>query len=291
MNTLGEKIQYYRKAKKLTQKELAEGICSQGLISKIEKGSISPDIQTLQQIVSKLDISINQLLESNSENNYFFSDENAIIQGLIDKREYKILEEYVHFDELELIDENELSTYSLWVKSLIQYYNYGKTEEAINLLKKCLNQDISTIFKIRLLNSLTNYYIDSSDFSNAKTISKDLSNYLDSNKFDYKTISKCLFTLALLENHLENYKESISILQKSTNILISEDSLYNLENHYALLAINFYRIEEFEQSKKYNEFSLFLANIKGNNVIFNICKNNMNVLNNVLIINTDSTSI
>lgn len=274
MKNIGENIQKYRKMKKLTQKELADGICSQGLVSKIEKGYISPDIQTLKQISDKLGVNINYILDNTHEENIFFSGNNALLQRIIDKHEYKILEDYVDYNN-SLKNNSSLSVYETWIKSLILFHNYGKKDEAISLINKITENNRLDVFsRVRLTNTLINFYIESNEFEKAIPISDFLLQELENISLDYKTVTKCLYSISLLKNKLEKYSESNSMLEKAVNILIAEDSIYNLEDHYCLLAVNSFNLEKYSESHCYNEYALFLSKIKGNKTILNICNYN-----------------
>lgn len=55
---IGQTIRYYRKRKALSQKELAEGICSQSEISLIEQDKRQPSLALISCISKKLNISI-----------------------------------------------------------------------------------------------------------------------------------------------------------------------------------------------------------------------------------------
>ncbi|XEO94723.1 helix-turn-helix domain-containing protein [Latilactobacillus sakei] len=55
---IGDIISFYRKYQNLTQAELAQGICSQGNISLIEKGLRVPSIEVVTSISNKLGISL-----------------------------------------------------------------------------------------------------------------------------------------------------------------------------------------------------------------------------------------
>lgn len=75
-------IRQLRKEKGFTQSKLAENITSQGVISKIEKEIISPDIKTLQAIADKLNISLHDLLFESTEKNMlqqFYSQVNILL--------------------------------------------------------------------------------------------------------------------------------------------------------------------------------------------------------------------
>ncbi|UXH43322.1 helix-turn-helix transcriptional regulator [Rossellomorea vietnamensis] len=62
-SVIGKKIKEMRKVVGITQKELAEGICTQALISRIEKGDIYPSATTLYQIAIKLGVDVNYFFE------------------------------------------------------------------------------------------------------------------------------------------------------------------------------------------------------------------------------------
>jgi transcriptional regulator with XRE-family HTH domain len=60
---IGKKIKELRKVVGLTQGELAEGICTQALVSRIEKGDIYPSATALFQISVKLGVDVNYFFE------------------------------------------------------------------------------------------------------------------------------------------------------------------------------------------------------------------------------------
>jgi transcriptional regulator with XRE-family HTH domain len=60
---IGKKIKELRKIVGLTQGELAEEICTQALVSRIEKGDIYPSAAALYQISKKLGVDVNYFFE------------------------------------------------------------------------------------------------------------------------------------------------------------------------------------------------------------------------------------
>ena len=60
-NSLGDIIRDLRKSKKITQEELADGICSSVSISRIENGTQMPSGSTLEKILAKLGASTYQI--------------------------------------------------------------------------------------------------------------------------------------------------------------------------------------------------------------------------------------
>ncbi|WP_374055095.1 helix-turn-helix domain-containing protein [Rossellomorea sp. FM04394] len=62
-SVIGKKIRELRKVVGLTQGDLAEGICTQALISRMEKGDIYPSATALYQISLKLGVDVNYFFE------------------------------------------------------------------------------------------------------------------------------------------------------------------------------------------------------------------------------------
>ncbi len=65
---LGEKIAKQRKELKLSQAELAKGICTQATISKIEKRNIAPLTETLSAICVRLGLTLNDVMTEFTNN-------------------------------------------------------------------------------------------------------------------------------------------------------------------------------------------------------------------------------
>lgn len=66
--TIGENIKYHRKARKLTQKQLAELINKKEItIRRYEKGDIEPPISVINDIAEALMVSTSDLIPVNNE--------------------------------------------------------------------------------------------------------------------------------------------------------------------------------------------------------------------------------
>ncbi len=58
MPTIGSKLRTLRKARRLTQQELAEGIASASLISQIESGRVPPSQHIIQSLSQRLQVDV-----------------------------------------------------------------------------------------------------------------------------------------------------------------------------------------------------------------------------------------
>ncbi|WP_078394546.1 helix-turn-helix domain-containing protein [Shouchella patagoniensis] len=110
MYNLGKAIAEIRKSKGISQKKLAESICDQSLISKIESGSTVPTIKVIYDIAKKLNVSLNYLTRffevENPDNFDFFVDSLYNLYNSYNFIQYKKM--FHEFKSLITID----STYS-----------------------------------------------------------------------------------------------------------------------------------------------------------------------------------
>lgn len=106
----GEQIRVFRKAKKLTQKQLAE-LCgvSHGFISRIENGTCSMSTENLQTIARVLNANIDDLLPD-ARIDYIIPSDNAKRQILIEYIKFMPdaeLDKLIQFVELYVNDKNK----------------------------------------------------------------------------------------------------------------------------------------------------------------------------------------
>ena len=117
---LATRLKNKRKELKLSQKELAKGICEQGQISRMEQGKYSPGSELLFQLSKRLKVSMNYFFEetevSSLENIDKFKE---LSKKFLDEREYESLH-YIY--ELEKSKRARLSAkdqiYLDWIDTL-----------------------------------------------------------------------------------------------------------------------------------------------------------------------------
>lgn len=61
VHDLGVRIRRLRKLRRMTQQQLAEGICTKSFVSQVEKGYARPGIDTLQEFADRLGVSLADL--------------------------------------------------------------------------------------------------------------------------------------------------------------------------------------------------------------------------------------
>ncbi|MGX7244724.1 helix-turn-helix domain-containing protein [Enterococcus quebecensis] len=113
--TIGENIRYWRKKRRLTQKQLCNLICSQSQLSKIERDCEKPSIDIISDIAKKLNISILNLVQNNDSFLKSFSNKKKeILLSLLqnNKKEYHhLLQWFLRFSYNREVEEAYLILY------------------------------------------------------------------------------------------------------------------------------------------------------------------------------------
>lgn len=140
---IGNKLKSIRKMKRLSQKELCEDICSQGMLSQIEQNKHIPNISLLAKLCNRLEITLDEL-EVHTENElHIKQDLKEVSASLFYQRKY---EELYH-----LIKSHKLDTYFFTKtdQQLILFYEalyYGFIKEEHHKSYEMLEQSLSFTF-------------------------------------------------------------------------------------------------------------------------------------------------
>jgi HTH-type transcriptional regulator, pleiotropic regulator of extracellular virulence genes len=162
-NKLGQSIEMLRKKKKMSQGQLAEGICTQPAVSQIEKGKVYPKVDTLYYFASKLDTSLSHfvevLLEEPEEK------QNEVIQKL-----NRLSTEQKHEEILTCIKGLSkplppwMKLFTSWLQYLSEYYlDYRSLKETIHIFKSLLQEEDPILIRrnhlhINIMNSIAFLY-------------------------------------------------------------------------------------------------------------------------------------
>lgn len=253
-----EKIKKLRKEKNITQVQLAEGISSQAMISKIEKKQISPDIDLLIKISQKLECSLIDLLSEEDDELYKY------IYNLVSKREYKLLEQFFYSDSsIKNIKQNNLAFYK-WIKGVIYTQNYKEYDKGISEMVAALDKSSDMQLKIRILIGLSALYSEIKKFDKSLDYllkAEHLSTQID---IDTKLQQKINFQLARLYSVLEQFDNVVFYSKIAVQFAIKKDSMYLLDDLYLLLADSYLRTNQLLLADLYVDKSLLIAEIRTN---------------------------
>ena len=260
-----------RKALKMSQKELAEGICKQGQISRIENGEYTPGSELLYALSRKLRVSMDYFFdeqvqdEKNELENFRLVAENFISQRDYSSLKYLYNLESKSSSHLSLSDKMYLE----WIQTLVLFYCDNNKLEAVSKLEKLIKEkNISEINYLRFSNTLFNFYYDIDDLNQFNEIRDNLEKRVNnliihtieelelSIKFNYN-ISRYLWLQNNVEDALNKISETIRICKRYR-------SNYLLADLYLLLGNASASFGNIDEVRDYYAKAKFLYNLDGN---------------------------
>ena len=288
MTLLASRFRSRRLELKLSQSELAEGICKQGQISRIEKGKYNPGSDILYKLAQKLNVPMeyffdeNILADSSMLGNFI-----DLSKKLLNQRDYFSLKYLYNLEKeknhkLPLYDQSYLS----WIESIILFHCDNKKTEAIKKLETLLNKmSESDRDYFMFLNSLLNFY-SYIDLENEKIsgemyqkiiIPLEKSNISIMENFELLVKVRYNYCRYLwIDNQI---KEAISEILKTIDICKKFNHFYLLPDLFCLLGNVSEGFAKKDEVKKYFKLSETLYSLSGNEkmalTIENYIKNNL----------------
>lgn len=268
---LASRLKERRKALKMSQKELAEGICKQGQISRIENGEYTPGSELLYALSRKLRVSMDYFFdeqvqdEKNELENF-----RLVAESFISQRDYSSLK-YLYNLESKSSSHLSLSDkmYLEWIQTLVLFYCDNNKLEAVSKLEKLIKEkNISEINYLRFSNTLFNFYYDIDDLNQFNEIRDNLEERVNnliihtieelelSIKFNYN-ISRYLWLQNNVEDALNKISETIRICKRYR-------SNYLLADLYLLLGNASASFGNIDEVRDYYTKAKFLYNLDGN---------------------------
>ena len=172
MRVAGEKIKTARKKKKLSQAELAKGICTQATISNIENKNVCDSLDIFSSVCLRLDLQVEECIEGSSEKK---------LESLLNKVEelcfyfkhdeaYDLLKDYP--DDIESSN-RILETKFFYYKRITSLLGKKNNSEALFYLHRGseISRDIN-IYNILSMNAIGILYELEDDIEKAKEIAE-----------------------------------------------------------------------------------------------------------------------
>ncbi|BBA92358.1 helix-turn-helix domain-containing protein [Streptococcus ruminantium] len=262
---LATRIKSRRKELKLSQKELAEGICKQGQISRLENGEYTPGSELLHQLAKKLKVSMDYFFDEQVSNeNSELTEFKKIAKTFIAQRNYESLK-YIYDLEKETSHRLSLSDkiYLEWIASLVDFYFHGRKKEAIERLEKLLQSlDKSDINFLQISNTLFNFYYDTENLAKFDLIREELNVQL--HQLNLSTIEELELSIKFNYNLSRYYwlqkNIELAIKQVSATIKLCQEyrTTYLLADLFLLLGNLSQNFSEKTTAKGYFEIAHFL---------------------------------
>ncbi|KZE37468.1 hypothetical protein AV656_12945 [Bhargavaea cecembensis] len=223
---LGMEIRKWRKIRKMTQKQLADGICNQSEISRLEKGDSYPSIDTLQAISVKLRLPLSYFFEVLIHDD-FEAKEKMLddVKSFSSKKDYEGLYRYTQ----ELLNNGrflhpELKTYleSYYYVSLYYLkkhdYRYCVTELYRLTDVEVIGMDV--LLKTRIKNAIAIILAENSKHEEGMKIFKEiLQEQVAAEEYDKMRIT-ILYNVGKTQFVLKEYQEALSTTDEAIGLSI-----------------------------------------------------------------------
>ncbi|WP_390410211.1 helix-turn-helix domain-containing protein [Lacticaseibacillus jixiensis] len=256
LKILGDRVRHFRKLKGMSQADLAKGICTQATISLIEKRNKVPSMNILMQLVDRLGISVDdivvenrnraQQLLANVENDVRHS-EFASAKADLGK---------INFDRLGNIDDKKRYYY---YKGMVELFAEQAPDEAIYFFGRVLNpmalreRDLTGImatlgmglaYAEKGAHDRARVYIDQA-LEMLKTLPLKEAKYLDVELTIYWHTARIYF-------ELKEYPAVLKHVGKGIQVAVAHDSLFLLDELYALRARALNAMGDAQASQEYD---------------------------------------
>ncbi|WP_100374142.1 helix-turn-helix domain-containing protein [Bacillus sp. FJAT-45037] len=248
--SIGERIKDLREHLKMSQKDLCKNICTQGLISRIERSTTIPTAPLLHQLALRLGVDLNYFFDDISRNGINYVQEVKLtINKLIHSHDYHEIMKIVQLEKKNpLFRESHLQQYLLWREGICIYHLEKDSEKALSFLDKALqvrpgtNHTLTEI-EVDILASKAIVFSKINDLGQAAAIYEHIFRKIGSfpNFKNKRLLIRVLYNASRNAFDRQNYKESLSYADKALNICIEEEHLYLLGNLFYLKGCTLFR--------------------------------------------------
>jgi transcriptional regulator with XRE-family HTH domain len=287
---VGKKIRELRRNIGLSQEELAEGICTQAQISKIEKGLVLPFASTLYLISQKLGVDVN----------YFFD------IGMTPRLDYiqevseqlKVTRRAFDYEEMKRIVRAELenplfsqnkSNYQLllWHKGLYEFELEKDFDSALSTLQDALqmtqkSNKIHTEKEIEILISIGAMHFQK-DIHKAFDIYKQIEAELKLVPYQNDTTikSRFFYNYARILTRFGNYDASVQYCKEAIKWCLKKDNMFLLGELHYQIGYNFELQGDLNKAIQYMEKALVVFDLQKDDKYIPIINNKINELQNI----------
>lgn len=270
---LGDLIKSRRLELGMTQKELAQGICTQALISRIENNDTIPKKDILDQFEERLELMHTELnIFYNLKSNQHKIDELIKeIRDAINRRDYKSIELLIIYNK-EIIasskDINDIAFFN-WMNASICHQLHKKSDQALEILNKIPLEDLKDELSIEIVNATGLIYYQKKEFKPALA-----SFYTGMQKIndqvDFKLQAKLLFNYTLTLEESNKDKDALDTLLSGIELLLENDSLFLLGDFYYTKAFIFNKLNNHAEAISNLELAKTIFKIQNNSRFYDL---------------------
>lgn len=268
-------IKTKRKEKGITQKDLADGICVQAVISKIEKGETTPSVDIFFKIVKKLEIDMSIVskifkLNNTIHQNLVYSDK---VKQLLYMRDYENLAYVLKtLNKLDMTPEEIL--YYEWLISVTNYMTRQSTFlETIQELKGILSESKDNYFQLylKVVSAIASIYSDNHDDDLALQYFESIIDDYQASE-DFQDQVTFLYSISRAYFIKEDFNKSLMYISKAIDEILEEKSIYLLGDSLLMKAYILNEAKLYDESKKYCRNAITIFELENKELLKNMAQ-------------------
>lgn len=270
---LGDIIKRRRLELGMTQKELADDICTQALISRIEHNDIVPNKDILEKIENRLNLNVNELniVISMNTKQHKVNELISEIRVYLDRRDYHSIKLLIKYNTTLIENCKEIDDIAFfeWMKATCIHQLEGNTDEAIRIINSISLDELDNELSIEIINAVGLIYYEEQVFDVALDYFKDAMKRIRPT-IDFKIQVKLIFNYALtLEENNQN-QETLSTLLSGLDLLLEKDSLFLMGDFYYMKGFIFNKMNNLDEAKNNFELAQSIFKIQNNTRFYNL---------------------
>ncbi|WP_163099445.1 DUF3856 domain-containing protein [Peribacillus alkalitolerans] len=269
---IGNKIKELRKSVGYSQEEIADGICSQAQICKIEKGEVTPAATTLYLIAERLGVDINFFFDvAKTPRLDYVQEVEFQLRKETRNHDFKAVKEIVQAELNNPLFTQNKENYQLllWHKGFSDHATGIPYEEAIQTLKKALSlthqsEKVWSERELDILNAIGVVYLKEQLYPEALKTYDNAIKYINRRPIirDDSLLVRILYNKAMVLTKLEKFEDSIEMCEQALECSIKNDSMYIFGYLYYQIGYNFELMEKNERAIHYFNQSISFFEIQ-----------------------------
>ena len=222
----GTTLKKIRKELKLSQKDVSENICSQAMLSRIENNDVIPNVIIMQQLCSRLNKSVDEVLNHtnslNNKKNIQAQELLALISYYHATEQYSQLNNLIANGQvLELFAyDSQLQPYYYYKGCLLAFYE-PKSEQVLSFLEKSLaytydkhSHEPLTDMELMIICELATYHLNSQNLTQGLSYVSIITEHFNETNQERKRheIVRSLYNVCVVlinQGHVEQAQELI----------------------------------------------------------------------------------
>lgn len=255
MEGFGEKIAYFRKSKGISIKVLAEDLCDESTIYRLEKGKQLPRLEILNDICMKLEIPFKALFPFNEE----IEELKELCRESTYAEDYLTLE--LTLEESEMVLEKLTSKYSKiefsrfikWHRAILFHKKEKNYFEALSILDGLASiETCGSELDISILNSKGLVYLSANNLNAAFKTYKIIFKKIKARKIveDLTLLPRVGYNFAFTMSKLKNYEDALNIANEILYFVESRHLSYMLGEIYHMIGILSMRMERLQDARE-----------------------------------------